>query len=40
MKKDLYAQMPVCRSLSAGRTETEELDAAIRRDLEGLGYGE
>ena len=47
---ELYEQMPACRSLSAGRTEAEELDlsacghaqadAAIRRNLEVLGYGE
>lgn len=40
-------QMPTCRSrgLSAaqagtGRTEVEELAAAIRQNLEVLGYGE
>jgi len=40
MKKELYEQMPACRSLSAGRTEAEELDAAIRRNLKSLGFGE
>ena len=44
---ELYEQMPACRSLGlpaeqagAGRTEAEELDAAIRLNLEVLGYGE
>ncbi len=37
---ELYEQMPACRSLSAGRTEPEELDAAIRQNLEVLEYGE
>lgn len=37
LSAELYEQMPACRT---GRAEAEELDAAIRENLEVLGYGE
>jgi len=47
LSAELYERMPACRSLSlsaaqagAGRAEAWELDAAIRQNLEVLGYGE
>jgi hypothetical protein len=39
LSAELYEQMPACRSYRAGRAEAEELDAAIRQNLEVLGYG-
>jgi len=40
LSAELYEQMAACRSLGADRAEAEELDVAIRQNLEVLGYGE